>query len=230
MPPPYPDPEAGKHNVSRDPLGSSTVKGLLADVSAGSLAPGGTSMAALAGGMAAALIGLVGRLTAGKPGYEPMTEEMERVLERAKVLEEQVLTFMDQEVVAFNKLVESAALPRGHSEHDEQTIIRRDLMRISARGYTQVPLQVGQIGVELLQLAEAVVRYGNREVAADAGAAMLLSVASVKAAALHVLINLQGQEDAWADEVRERVGKWLENLPATERELWAHLLIQVGVV
>jgi len=216
--------------VSRDPIGSSTAKGLLADVSAGTLAPGGTSMAALAGGMSAALIGLVGRLTAGKPGYEPMTEEMERVLERAKVLEEQVLTFMDQEVMAFNKLVESAALPRGNGDHDEQTIIRRDLMRISARGYTQVPLQVGQIGIELLQLAESVVRYGNREVAADAGCAMLFAVAAVKAAALHVLINLQGQEDEWAAETRDRVVKWLEALPTTERELWQHCLVQVGAI
>jgi formiminotetrahydrofolate cyclodeaminase len=214
--------------VSRESLGATPVKSLLADVSAGSLAPGGISMAALAGGMAAALVGLVARLTAGKPGYEPMTEEMERLLERAKVLEEQVLGFMDQEVEAFNKLIESAALPRGAGDHDEQTVIRRDMMRISARGYTQVPLQIGQIATELLQLAESVVRYGNREVVADAGAALLMAVASAKAASLHVLINLQGQDDEWAVEARERVGKWLDALPGIERELWAHLLVQVG--
>ena len=214
--------------MSRESLGVTPVKGLLADVSAGTLAPGGVGMAALAGGMAAALVGLVGRLTAGKPGYEPMTEEMERLLERAKVLEEQVLTFMDQEIEAFNKLIESAGLPRGAGEHDEQTIIRRDMMRIAARGYTQVPLQVGQIGMELLQLAESVVRYGNREMAADAGAALQMAIASVRASALHVLINLQGQDDEWASEARERVRKWLEELPAIEQELWKHALTQVG--
>ncbi len=224
----FSDPPSGEHNVSRDLLGAMTVKGLLADVSAGSLAPGGIGMAALAGGMSAALVSLVGRLTAGKPGYEPMTEEMERLLERARVLEEQLMTAMDQEVEAFNKLIESAALPRGTGDHDEQTIIRRDMMRISARGYTQVPLQVGQIGMELLPIAESVVRYGNREVVADAGTALLMAIASVKAAALQVLINLKGQEDEWAVEARERVDKWLEAIPAIEQELWAHLLLQVG--
>lgn len=228
MAPTFPDPRSGEHNVSRESLGAMTVKGLLADVSAGSMAPGGIGMAALAGSMAAVLVSLVGRLTAGKPGYEPMTEEMERLLERARVLEEQLLTFMDQEVEAFNKLIESAALPRGAGDHDEQTIIRRDMMRISARGYTQVPLQVGQIGMELIQLAESVVRYGNREVVADAGTALLMAIGSVKAAALQVLINLKGQDDEWASEARERVEKWLERLPAIEAELWPHLLSQVG--
>lgn len=205
-----------------------TVKALLADVSAGSLAPGGIGMAALAGSMSAALVGLVGRLTAGKPGYEPMTEEMERLLDRARVLEEQLLNALDQEVEAFNRLVESAALPRGAGDHDEQTIIRRDMMRISARGYTQVPLQVGQIGMELLPIAESIIRYGNREVVADAGTALLMAIASVKAASLQVLINLKGQDDEWAVEARERVEKWLEALPGIERELWTHLLAQVG--
>ena len=214
--------------MSRESLGAMTVKALLADVSAGSLAPGGIGMAALAGSMSAALVGLVGRLTAGKPGYEPMTEEMERLLDRARVLEEQLLNALDQEVEAFNRLVESAALPRGAGDHDEQTIIRRDMMRISARGYTQVPLQVGQIGMELLPIAESIIRYGNREVVADAGTALLMALASVKAASLQVLINLKGQDDEWAVEARERVEKWLEALPGIERELWTHLLAQVG--
>lgn len=214
--------------MSRESLGAMTVKALLADVSAGSLAPGGIGMAALAGSMSAALVGLVGRLTAGKPGYEPMTEEMERLLDRARVLEEQLLNALDQEVEAFNRLVESAALPRGAGDHDEQTIIRRDMMRISARGYTQVPLQVGQIGMELLPIAESIIRYGNREVVADAGTALLMAIASVKAASLQVLINLKGQDDEWAVEARERVEKWLEALPGIERELWTHLLAQVG--
>lgn len=215
--------------MSRESLAQNPVKELLADVAKGSLAPGGMGMAALAGSTAAALVGLVGQLTAGKQGYEPMTEEMERAIERAKLLEEQLLTCMDQEVEAFNKLVESMSLPRGSGdERDEQTIIRRDLIRISARGYAQVPLQIGQIGLEVLSLAESVIRYGNREVVADGGTGFLLAIAAVKAAALHVLINLKGQEDDWAVEAREKVTRWLEALPAVETEMWALLLNQVG--
>ena len=188
------------------PLASLPVRDLLEDVATGSMAPGGMSMAALSGATAAALAGLVGHLTAGKPGYEPMTEEMERLIERARVLHDQVLTSMDQEVAAFNKLVESMGLPRGSGdERDEQSIIRRDLIAIALRGYTQVPLQIGSIGMELVQLCETVIRYGNREVLADSGTGLLAALAAVKSASLHVLINLRGHEDEWATEAREKV-------------------------
>lgn len=217
--------------MSRSDLGQSPLRTLLADVAGGNLAPGGIGMAALGGSAGAALIALVGRLTAGKPGYEPMTEEMERLIERARFLEDQLQTYMDQEVEAFNQLVESMSLPRGSGDdRDEQTIIRRDCIRIAARGYTQVPLQIGVIGMELVGLAETAIRYGNREVLADGGTGFLLCVASVKSGCLQVLINLKGQEDDWAVEAREKVDRWLTALPAIEAELWAVLLQGVGHV
>jgi formiminotetrahydrofolate cyclodeaminase len=206
------------------------LKALLADVAAGSMAPGGIGMAALSAAQAAALISMVGHQTAGKPGYEPRTEEMERVVERARQLEEQVLLFIDQEVEAFNKLMESAALPRGASENDEQSVIRRDMMRISARSYVQVPFQVGQIALELLALAETIVRYGNRELVADSGTALGAAIAAVRAAMLHVSLNLKGQEeDEWVMMARERVGKWCQQAALAETELWPLLQAQAGV-
>jgi formiminotetrahydrofolate cyclodeaminase len=208
------------------PLGTLPARDLLEDVARGNMAPGGMGMTALMGAIAAVLVAMVGKLTAGNPGYEPMTEEMERLTERAKTLADQVLTGLDQEVAAFNKLVESMALPR---DNDEQAIMRRDCIRIAARAYAQVPLQVGQVTAEVLQLAETAVRYGNKEILADAGTALLAAIAAVKAASLQVLINLRGQEpDEWVAEAREKVAKWLENLPALEQELWDLLLQQVS--
>lgn len=210
-------------------LGSLSVKELLDDVARGNLAPGGIGMAALGGAIAAVMVSLVGRLTAGKPGYEPMTEEMERLAERAKVLQDQVLTCLDQEVAAFNKLVESMGLPRNT---DQEATIRRECIRIAARGYAQVPLQVGQVAMEVVQLAETAIRYGNREILSDSGTALLMGIASARAASLHVLINLQGQDggegDEWVAEAREKVGKWLDKLGTLESELWALLLQQIA--
>lgn len=208
------------------PLGTLPARDLLDDVARGNMAPGAMGMTALVGAIAAVLVAMVGKLTAGNPGYEPMTEEMERLTERAKTLADQVLTGLDQEVAAFNKLVESMALPR---DSDDQTVMRRDCIRIAARAYAQVPLQVGQVAAEVLQLAETAVRYGNKEIIADAGTALLTALAAVKAASLQVLINLRGQEpDEWVAEAREKVNKWLEPLPTLEQELWELLLQQVG--
>jgi formiminotetrahydrofolate cyclodeaminase len=212
--------------MSRDALSAQPLTTLLEDVSGGNLAPGGIGMAAMSGAIGASLVGLVGRLTAGKPGYEPLTEEMERTLERAQVLKDQLLNAMDQELEAFNQLMGSAALPRGS---DEEASMRRDCLRIAVRGYTQVPLSIGAVSMEILKLTESVVRYGNREVIADGGVAFLSAVAAVKGAALHVLLNSRDSDEEWATQAREKATQWLDALRDTEAELWKHLLAQVGV-
>lgn len=214
--------------MTRETLAMTPVKSLLADVAASGPAPGGIAMAAVAAGQAAALVAMVARQTAGKPGYEPMTEEMERVLERARTLEEQVLVFLDQEVEAFNQLMESVAMPRGSSEHDEASRIRKDLMRIAARGYVQVPFQILQIAAELVPLAEAVARYGNRELVADAGTALLSAMTATRSAGLQVLLNLQGQEeDEWSTTAREKVDRAFAEVDGLEGDLWPQLLARV---
>jgi formiminotetrahydrofolate cyclodeaminase len=73
------------------------------------------------------------------------------------------------------------------------------------------------------------VRYGNKEILADAGTALLAAIAAVKAASLQVLINLRGQEaDEFVAEARDKVAAWLEGLPALEAELWDLLQKQIG--
>ncbi|GEM_PF-518874 len=215
--------------MSQQELARSSVEAFLADVATASPAPAGMGVSALSGALAAALVRLVANLTAGRSGYEPLTEEMERIIERVKALELQLLTCMDQELAAINKLTEALSLPKGTGdERDEQSVIRRDLVRISARSYALIPLQIGQVGMEVAQLAESVVRYGNQELLADAGTAAMLACAMVKSAALHVQVNAKGFDDEWAIEARQRVAAWLTRLPGIENELWRYLLAQVG--
>lgn len=206
--------------MSREHLSEMSVQALLEDVGKGSLAPGGISMAALLGAIGASLATLVGKLTAGHEGYEPLTEEMERLIERATVLQEQLLALMDQEVEAFNQLVGSIGLPRGTHE---EAAIRRDCIRIARRGYTQVPLHVGAVGMEVVQLVETALRYGNREVVADAGMGFFAVAAGVKGAALEVLVNVRGDDDEWSVASREKAQGWLDALEAQENELWGYL-------
>lgn len=210
--------------MSRESLSAMSVDSLLEDVAKGSLVPGGISMAALAGAVGASLASLVGRLTAGHPNYEPLTEEMERLIERAVHLEEQLLALMDQEIEAFNQLTSAFALPR-HS--GEEQAIRRDCLDLARRGYTQVPMHVGALAMEVLKLTETAVRYGNREVIADGGMGFLGAVAAVRGSVLQVLINLRGEHDEWAVASREKVQKWLEETATLETELWAYLMTQV---
>lgn len=213
------------HHLAR--LTEQPLQQLLADVSAGHLAPGGMGMTAVLGAVAAALASLVAKLTAGKPGYEPMTEEMERLAERARVLEEQLLNGLEQELAAFNKLVEAMGLPAEGAGPGE---MRRACIQIAAKGYAQVPLQLGALAAEVVGLGATAVRYGNRQVVADGGTGWLAALAAWKAAALHVLVNLSGApaQEEWAQEARQKALRWLEEAAIAEAELWPTLLAAVG--
>ena len=106
--------------------------------------------------------------------------------------------------------------------------MRCDCIRIAAKSYAQVPLQTGTIAMELLKLAESGVRYGNREVVADAGVSFLCAMAAARGAALHVLVNLGHTDDEWAQSARDRVEKWLPQLDAIERDIWPILVAQLS--
>lgn len=217
-------PEGGTGRLTELPLHA-----LLADVASGHLAPGGMGMTAVMGAVAASLASLVAKLTAGKPGYEPMTEEMERLAERARVLEEQLLTGLDQELAAFNKLVEAMGLPGEGAGPGE---MRRACIQIAAKGYAQVPLQLGALASEVVGLGASAVRYGNRQVVADGGTGWLAALAAWKAASLHVLVNLNGapSHEPWVIEARQKALRWLEEAAIAEAELWPTLLAAVGTL
>ncbi|MGQ0796595.1 MAG: cyclodeaminase/cyclohydrolase family protein, partial [Methanobacteriota archaeon] len=64
------------------------------------------------------------------------------------------------------------------------------------RRATQVPLETMRLGVEALALAEAAAEKGNRSATTDAGVAILLAEASIRAASLNCRVNLASIRDA----------------------------------
>ena len=94
----------GKRLVDR------TVAGFTDELSSESPAPGGGSVAALCGSMAAALASMVANLTAGKPGSAGK-EEMIVVAEEAQTLKDALLDAVDADTEAFNRLLAANRLP-----------------------------------------------------------------------------------------------------------------------
>lgn len=195
---------------------------LLGELAAPHPVPGGMGASAVLGGLAAALAAFVGRLTVGKPGYEPVSEEMERLVDRASALQAQLLALHDQEATAFNQVASAAALPR---QAPVEAQLRKDCLRLAARALTQVPLTVGHLACEALGIIETLMRYGNQELLADAGTALAASGAAIRAARWHVLANAPAGagDDAWLAESRDKAESWLLSLALIESELTARL-------
>jgi len=178
--------EAGKTLVSLD------LQAFADEVSMDSPAPGGGSVAALCGALSAALSSMVANLTHGKKGYEESGEDMKKIAVRAQELKDELLRAVDLDARAFNKVMEAFRLPKGTEEQSRE---REAAVEDASKGATLVPLGVLTAAAELIELAEAVARKGNRNSVSDAGVAGLTAQAAGEGAYFNVRINLPGIKD-----------------------------------
>jgi glutamate formiminotransferase/formiminotetrahydrofolate cyclodeaminase len=192
--------EAGKTLVSLD------LQAFADEVSMDSPAPGGGSVAALCGALSAALSSMVANLTYGKKGAEESGEDMKRVAVRAQELKDELLRAVDLDARAFNKVMEAFRLPKGTEEQSRE---REAAVEDASKGATLVPLGVLTAAAELIELAEAVARKGNRNSVSDAGVAGLTAQAAGEGAYYNVRINLPGIKD---ERFKARTAKQAEAL------------------
>jgi glutamate formiminotransferase / formiminotetrahydrofolate cyclodeaminase len=176
----------------RGPLVAMSVDRFVDEVSSESPAPGGGSVAALAGGLAAGLAAMVANLTVGKKGYEAAWIDLSSLAERAQTVKDALIRAVDEDTDAFNAAMTAMRLPKGTPE--EQAA--RDAALES--GYQQaarVPLQTAKTCLDALRLAGDVAAKGNKNSSSDAGVAALMARAGVEGAVLNVLINLGSVKD-----------------------------------
>ncbi|NLF75646.1 MAG: cyclodeaminase/cyclohydrolase family protein [Chloroflexi bacterium] len=159
-----------------------------AAVADGSPTPGGGAVAALAGGLSAALAEMVARLTVGKKKYAEVEETMSAVLAAAADLRRQLLAAIDEDVEAFEEVMGAYRLPKESPERDDA--IQNSLIHAA-----DVPLNVARLALEAMRLAEQVARQGNVNAASDGAVGALMGLAAVEGAALNVRVNAASLAD-----------------------------------
>jgi formiminotetrahydrofolate cyclodeaminase len=169
-----------------------TMRAFLDEVASSSPAPGGGSVAALAGALGAALTSMVCNLTLGKKKYADVEDEMKKIMEQSEHLREQFTALIERDTDAFNKVMEAIALPK---DTDPQKALRSAAIREATKEATLVPLEVMKHCIDALALAQAVVSKGNANSVSDAGVSAFMLHAALESAALNVRINLNGLND-----------------------------------
>jgi glutamate formiminotransferase/formiminotetrahydrofolate cyclodeaminase len=169
------------------PLVSMTVERFVDEVSGSSPAPGGGSVAALAGSLGAALAAMVANLTVGKKGYEPAWESSAALAERAQAIKAQLLAAVDEDTRAFDDVLAAMRLPKAS---DAEKSARSDAIAAAYEKATSVPLATARLCLAALELAEQAAAGGNRNSASDAGVGALVAKAGLESALLNVRINL----------------------------------------
>ena len=169
------------------PLASMSIERFADEVSSNSPAPGGGSVAALAGSLGAALAAMVANLTVGKKGYEPAWESSATLAERAQALKAALLVAVDDDTRAFDDVLAAMRLPK---VTEEQQRAREAAIAAAYEKATAVPLATARLCLQALELAKEAAITGNRNSVSDAGVGALLAKAGLDAAILNVRINL----------------------------------------
>ena len=161
-------------------------------VSSKSPVPGGGSIAALSGALGAALAEMVANLTLGKRKYAEHEEEMADIIKRASLLKEELLNYIEEDSLAYNKVTEAYRLPK---ETEKEISHRKDEIEKGLKIAASVPLKVAETSLGVLPLAEAVVSRGNSSSITDGLVAAMAARTAVLAAVLNIRINLDSIKD-----------------------------------
>ena len=205
-----------EHKVRRAAQGGESLSGFVASVAANVPTPGGGSVAAHAGALAAALAQMVAGLTIGKKKYVAVEAEMKDAALRAASLGNRLAALVAEDAAAYDRVAAAYKLP-GEGEAAEA---KRQAVSAALLDAARVPLETARAATDVAELALLAARQGNRNALSDAGVAALLADAACRGAAYNVRINVSSLEDrASGQSLLEEVQQLVARTRATAAEV-----------
>ena len=172
--------------------GGQSLSGFVSSVASSAPVPGGGSVAAHVGALAAALVQMVAGLTAGKKKYASVDAEMRALALEAAGLVTQLSALVAKDAAAFAEVSSAYKMP---NEPAAAAARRSEAVTKALLGAAQVPLETARACAKAAELAVVVAAKGNTNAASDAGVAALLAEAGCRGAVLNVRINVASLDD-----------------------------------
>ena len=162
------------------------------EIASESPAPGGGSVSACMGALGVALGTMVANLSSHKRGWDERWEEFSSWAEKGKDIQNRLLQLVDEDTVAFNRILEAYGLPK---KTDEEKAARNEAIQDATRNAIMVPLKVMETAFSSFGLLQEMVEKGNPASITDAGVGVLAVRSCIRGAYLNVLINASGLQD-----------------------------------
>lgn len=174
--------------------------------------PGGGGASALVGALGAALGGMVGALTVGKPKYAAVEDEVKALAGRAERLRAALLACVEEDAAAFAPLAKAYAIPKDDPAREET-------MEGCLRAAAAVPLKIFELCCEAVELHEALAEKSSRLAVSDVATGVMFCWSALYGAAVNVKVNTKLMRDrAYASGLNARVDAGLEKYrPIAER-------------
>ncbi len=204
-------------------LADNTINDYLNKLAAGTAVPGGGSVAALNGALAASLTEMVANLTIGKKGYETVEDDMKTLADKAAQLRIKLTESIDEDAVAYTEVMAAFKLPK---TSDEETAVRKQTIQYAIKHAALVPLEVARNAVAVIELAGWAIDKGNKNAASDGAVAAMNARTAALAAIYNVRINLGSIDDErFVDELTQEVKALESQVIKKEAEALANVSI-----
>jgi len=171
------------------------------EVSRDTPAPGGGSVAALAGSLGAALASMVANISAGKGKFDDHYEQLCDLAQRAQTIKDSLMRGVDEDTQAFDSVLAAMRMPQ---DTEEERAERTTAMQEGYKAATRVPLGTVEQCKAALELCLEMAEIADPQMISDVGTGALMAYAGVQAAAYNVRINLPHiEEEEFVKEIKE---------------------------
>lgn len=198
-----------------------TCAGFAEETASESPAPGGGSISAYMGALAAALGTMVANLSSHKAGWDDRWEFFSDWADNGMAVMNELLYLVDEDTAAFNKIMDVFGMPKGT---DEEKAARAEAMEVATLYATQVPLRTMKAAYKAFDVVRAMAEEGNPNSVSDAGVGALAARSAVMGACLNVKINAAGLKDR---AMAEALVKEAEEIQALAQKAEAEVLAVV---
>ena len=198
-----------------------TCTGFAEETASESPAPGGGSISAYMGALAAALGTMVANLSSHKAGWDDKWEYFSNWADNGMAVMNELLYLVDEDTAAFNKIMDVFGMPKST---DEEKAARAEAMEVATLYATQVPLRTMKAAYKAFDVVCAMAEEGNPNSVSDAGVGALAARSAVMGACLNVKINAAGLKDR---AMAEALVKEAEEIQAAAQRAEAEILAVV---
>ena len=194
-----------------------TVDEFANETSRESPAPGGGTISAYMGMLAASLGTMVANLSSHKAGWDNEWHKFSQWADQGQAIMAELRHLVDEDTDAFNLIMNAFGMPKNT---DEEKAARTAAIQDATLYATEVPLRTMKASYRAFDICRAMVQDGNPNSVTDAGVGTLAARAAVLGAGLNVKINAASLNDrSVADKLVAEANELIEKAKQAEEEI-----------
>jgi glutamate formiminotransferase / formiminotetrahydrofolate cyclodeaminase len=196
--------------VAKDGKLAGLARPFLEAVASPTATPGGGSVSAFAGALAAALGQMVAGLSKKKKSQAGFVDQLSAALDEMRRMADELAEAIDRDAASYDAVMAAVKLPQGNAQETRQ---REEAIREATKSAAEVPLQVAERTVELFERLGQLDAIVPASMRSDLQVARLMAEAGARGALAKVEINLDGLTDAqYVASMRAKIAALRERL------------------